>query len=157
MSVQETTNRLSNNKIGHQDIPADSFCHEFGFHMNTCKYNDTCEIIRAPLLLFCLIIDEKKHTYYPIEYANELTLIPEEVRTETTIVEQCSCGDDGLNERCQNPIFYSRIFRDTYIRYAEEQGKIFKMYCSSKCKAIEEQKLIDAGYKCTKAKPIKRG
>lgn len=115
------------NTIGHQTIPEDGYCKTFGFCMSVaCKYEKTCKLIRAPLLLYCIIVDEKNRSYYPIQYANELTLIPEEVRAETTIVEQCA----GNN--CNKTIFFSRIFRDTYIKYAEEQGKKFNIYCCQK-------------------------
>ena len=109
MLLPETTKRLQTKTINGQTIPEDGFCYNFGFCINSCKYRPTCPVVRTKFLLHCIIVDEKNHSYYPIQYSNEIPLIPEEIRAETTIVD--TCYKDG----CDMPLFYSRMFNDTYV------------------------------------------
>ena len=133
-------------RINNQNIPADGFCYTFGFCTNACKYRLTCDIERTKLLLHCIVVTDDDHTFYPVDYINDISLIPDEVRVESTIINSCS------NKKCNNPIFYSRIFYDTYVTYALAQNKIFEMFCCNDCKLKREQELIELNYKCLKVK-----
>lgn len=133
-------------KINSQNIPNDGFCYKYGFCTNACQYRSTCSIVRTKLLLHCIVITEEDYTFYPVDYVNEIPLIPDEVRIESTIVNSCS------NKDCDNPLYYSRIFYDTYITYALAQNKIFEIFCCNNCKSKREKELISMGYKCLKVK-----
>ena len=147
MLLPETTKRLQTKTINGQTIPEDGFCYNFGFCINSCKYRPTCPVVRTKFLLHCIIVDEKNHSYYPIQYSNEIPLIPEEIRAETTIVD--TCYKDG----CDMPLFSSRMFNDTYVKYAVDSGKTFKIFCSQQCMDEYENELLEDGYKCSKIKP----
>lgn len=133
-------------KINSQNIPSDGFCYKFGFCTNACQYRSICNIERTKLLLHCIVITDEDRTFYPVDYVNDISLIPDEVRIESTIVNSCS------NRECNKTLFYSRIFYDTYITYALAQNKSFEIFCCNDCKINREKELVDMNYKCLKVK-----